>query len=100
MKYYIVDTTTNPPQNCIFDTIPEAVSYLEKLVIRRFRLNRTQYMQNLIDLGYGYDDSDGSTFTQSMSEYFNIGIIKKGAYVRTNIHEAANHNKYRKEFGD
>jgi hypothetical protein len=100
MKYYIVDTTMNPPQKWIFDTIPQTVAYLERLVLRKFKLSRTQYMQNLIDLGYGYDDDDGWTFTQSMSEYFNIGVIKKGAYVRTNIHEASNHNKYRKEFGD
>jgi hypothetical protein len=57
-------------------------------------------MQNLIELGHGYDDDGGITFAQSMAESFNMGIIKQGNYVRTNIHEATNHNTYRQQYGD
>lgn len=99
MKYYIVDTTlSNVPK--VYNSLQEVVNHLEGTVQRQFKLTRTQYMCNLIDLGYGYDDDGGVTFTQSMSESFNIGIIKQGNAIRTNIHEATHHNIYRQQFGD
>ena len=99
MKYYIIDTTVTD-KNKTFNSIEEVVKYLEGTVLRKFSLSRADYMQNLIDLGYGYDDQKGATFVQSLSEYFNIGVLRNGAPMRTNIHEATYHNKFRKEFGD
>jgi len=99
MKFYIVDTTqSNTP--FVYGSISELVRHLEGTVQRRFNLTRSQYMQNLIDLGYGYDDDNGACFTTSLSEYFNIGVIRDGHQLKTNIHEAANHNKYRAEYGN
>jgi hypothetical protein len=99
MKFYIKDTTigNNP---IYFNTINEVVKHLEGSVQRKFRQNRTQYMQNLEDLGHGSDDRNGKTFTESMSQYFDIGVVKPDRLVRCNIHEVAIYSKYRTEMGD
>lgn len=99
MKYYILDRqVSNKP--AIFNSVPEVVNTLEKVVQYKFNMSRKQYMQNLIDLGYGADDSLGRTFTESMSEQLEIGVVKpNGACVRCNIHEAAHHAKYIDEMG-
>lgn len=99
MKYYIVDTTqSNEPKS--FDTLQGLVKHLEGTVKRKFRCDRTAYMDNLVSLGYGYDDTEGATFTTSLSEHFNIGIIRNGKLLRTNVHEATTHNKFRGQTGD
>lgn len=99
MKFYIIDTTiSNNP--IIFDTLSDIIKHLEGTVRRKFSLTRSQYMQNLIDLGYGYDDKEGSNFVGSLSEHFDIGVIRGGQCLRTNIHETMNHNTYRKEYGN
>jgi len=99
MKFYIIDTTiSNTPIS--FDNLSEIINHLEGTVRRKFSLTRSQYMQNLIDLGYGYDDKEGANFVSSLSEHFDIGVIRAGQYLRTNIHESINHNKYRKEYGN
>lgn len=98
MKFYIEDTTV--PGVFVFDSLQEIISHLEGTVKRKFGLSRKQYMQNVIELGYGYDDDDGSTFVQSMTEYFNIGVVRNGHFMRTNIHEALTNYKYRTEYGD
>lgn len=99
MKYYILDRqVSNKP--AIFNSVPELVITLEKVVQYKFNMTRQKYMQNLIDLGYGADDSLGRTFTESMSEQIEIGVVKhNGACVRCNIHEAAHHAKYIDEMG-
>ena len=99
MKFYIIDrqVSTKP---AIFNNVNEVVNTLEKVVQYKFKLNRKQYMQNLIDLGYGYDDKEGSNFVSSLAEHFDMGVIRQGQYLRTNIHESINHNKYRKEYGN
>jgi hypothetical protein len=98
MKYYILDT-----QRCrepvVFNSVLDVVSALEIVVKYKFNLSRKQYMQNLIDLGYGADDSIGRTFTESMADYIEIGVVKNGRCVRCNIHEAAHHAKYINEMG-
>jgi len=99
MKYYIVDTTLAHTDHT-FGELHELVNHLEGTVQRKFKTDRQHYMQNLIDLGYGYDDDNGATFTTSMSEFFNIGIFRNGRPLRTNVHEAANHNKFRVQNGD
>ncbi len=75
-------------------------SNLEGTVQRKFRQTRKQYMQNLIDLGHGYDDPQGKVFTQSLSEHFNIGIVNGNSLKKCNIHEVSQYSKYRNEMGD
>lgn len=99
MKYYIVDTTlSNTPRT--FDSLPSLVIHLEGTVKRKLNLTRDEYMHNLISLGYGYDDDDGATFTISMAEEFNIGVIREGKLLRTNVHEATYNNRFRQQHGD
>ena len=84
MTYYIQDSTVGRYMH--FQEVKELVTYLESVVQRAHKLTRQQYMQNLIDLGYGYDDPQGATFTRSLGEEFNIGVIQDGKYLKTDIH--------------
>lgn len=86
-KFYIQDSTIG--RYVVFNTVPEVVKYLEAMIPRAFHMSKEEYIQNLLDLGYGYDDRDGVMLTRVMSEQFNVGVIKDGAYVRTDIHQAA-----------
>lgn len=99
-KFYIIDTTiTNSP--LIFENIQGLVKHLEGTVQRKFGQTRANYMQNLIDLGHGYDDAQGRTFTESMRTIFNIGVVSKGGILKNcNIHDVAHYSKYRTEMGD
>ncbi|MFN9955513.1 MAG: hypothetical protein ACK55I_20640, partial [bacterium] len=72
-KFYIVDTTQRK-EPFIFESVQGLVKHLEGTVQRKFGQSRSNYMQNLIDLGHGYDDREGRTFTESMRTIFNIGI--------------------------
>jgi hypothetical protein len=94
-KFYIQDSTIG--RYVIFDSVPQVVSYLGSMIPRAFNMSRDQYVQNLLDLGYGYDDAGGITLTRAMAEQFNIGIVKDGNYVRTDIHEAISYQG--EEFG-
>jgi len=95
MTYYTQDPTIGKYVH--FNNVSELVTYLEGLVVRAHKLTRKQYMQNLVELGYGYDDPQGVTFTRSMGDEFNIGVIKNGRYVKTDIHNTVTYAK--PEFG-
>jgi len=85
MKYYIQDSTLN--KYVYFDTVPEIVKHLEEMVKRAMGLTRQQFTQNLVELGYGYDDADGVVFTRGMADQFNIGILnKEGKHIKTDIY--------------
>jgi hypothetical protein len=94
-KFYIQDTTVG--KYVIFDTVPQVVRYLEGMIPRAFKISKEAYIQNLLDLGYGYDDRGGVMLTRVMGEQFNIGVVKDNNYVRTDIHTAAAFQK--EEFG-
>jgi len=99
-KFYIIDTTQRK-EPFIFENIQGLVKHLEGTVKRKFKQTRSVYMQNLIDLGHGYDDSDGRNFTESMRTVFNIGIVGKGGtFNNCNVHDVAHYSKYRTEMGD
>ena len=94
-KLYIQDSTIG--QYVTFNTVPELVAYLNALIPRAFKISRSEYVQNLIDLGHGYDDENGVMITRAISDQFNIGIIKDGNYIRTDVHTAASFQK--EEYG-
>lgn len=98
MKYYIIDKQVSH-QPAIFNSLNELINTLERVVQYKFQMSRKQYMQNLTDLGHGIDDPLGRTFTESMSEYVEIGIIKNNACVRCNVHEVTHYSKYINEMG-
>lgn len=100
MKFYLIDTTSGTTNPVYFENIPSLVKHLEGTVQRKFRMNRRTYMQNLVDLGYNADDPSGKTFVESMSQYFNIGVVKDMRHVKCNIHEVAQYAPYREEMGD
>ena len=99
MKFYIIDTTLSTKPT-YYNNLNEVVRHLEGTVQRKFKKNRKDYMQNLVELGYNADDSSGRTFVESMSKYFNIGVVKQLRHVRCNIHEIAQYSNYRTEMGD
>ena len=100
IKYYIQDTTLPQPQQLVIaKSIDAVVKHLEGTVQRKFRLTRKQYMENLIDLGYGYDDNEGETFTQAMAEHFNIGVCQDNRFIRTSVHAARRNERNKTEYG-
>lgn len=99
MKFYIVDTTLSKTP-VYYDTLNELVQHLEGTVQRKFKQNRRSYMQNLVDLGHSADDTAGKTFVESLSRYFDIGVVKQLRHVKCNVHEVAQYGKYRTEMGD
>lgn len=99
MKFYIVDTTLSKSP-VYYNTLNEIVKHLEGTVQRKFKQNRRTYMQNLVDLGHGADEPNGKTFVESLSKYFEIGVVKQLRHVKCNIHEVAQYATYRTEMGD
>jgi len=95
-KLYIQDSTIG--QYVTFNTVPELVAYLNTLIPRAFKISRSEYVQNLIDLGHGYDDPQGVMITRAMADQFNIGVIKNNSYVRTDVHAISNFQN--EEYGD
>ena len=87
MKFYINDTTIG--KFVYFNTVSELVNYLGNSVVPRATgTTRSQFIQNLIELGHGYDDIDGVTLTRALAESFNIGVVRENSHVRTDIHAA------------
>jgi hypothetical protein len=99
MNFYIKDTTISSSP-FIYNNVNDVVKHLEGTVKRRFNKTRAEYMQHIIELGHGYDDGDGVTFTNSLSEYFDIGVVRVDKYIRTNIHEYVRNVRWRNEMGD
>lgn len=99
MNYYVKDTTTG---NLILkETVEEMVSHLEGMCKRFYKKPRTQFMDDMISIGYGYDDPNGAIFTEIMAQEFEIGVYRSDEkLVRTNIHEHARNSKYRSVMGD
>jgi hypothetical protein len=97
-KYYVQDTTIGG-KYVYFNDIRDLVNYLgNTLVPRATGGTRAAFIQNIIDLGHGYDDSDGVTMTRVLSETFNIGVVKNNSHVRTDVHAAT---RFMKEgYGD
>jgi hypothetical protein len=99
MKFYIRDTTLgNTP--VYYSTLGEVIKHLEGTIQRKFRKSRRDYMQNLTELGHGYDDSTGKNFVDSLYQHFDIGVVKQLRHVRCNIHEISQYSGYRTEMGD
>jgi len=72
-----------------FNSIPEVVSFLEKVVELKMKMTRSKWMEHVIDLGYGADDRNGRVFTESMSEQVEVGTVQNdGKHVRCNIFES------------
>jgi hypothetical protein len=69
-KFYIKDTTVKKVEH--FDSVAAAVKYLEGVIKRITGQTRAQFMQQLAELGHGYDDRDGVTFTRAMAEKVEI----------------------------
>ena len=96
MTYYIQDPSVGKYSH--FNTVLELVTYLEGMIQRTHKVTRKQYMQNLIELGYGYDDPNGVTFTRAMADEFNLGVIRGGSYVKSDVHSDSRFSQ--KEFGN
>jgi hypothetical protein len=75
-----------------FNTVPEVVSFLEEVVKLKYNMNRQEWMQHVADLGYGFgvDNEKGQVFVESLSQNLEVGVVKEGKNIRTNIYEATN----------
>jgi len=96
-KFYVQDPILN--KIVYFDSVPKVVEHLTILVEKMYSQTRKSFMQELIDLGHGYDDNAGVTFTNALADRINIGILNKDkTHVRCNIHAVSSFNK--DEYGD
>ena len=99
MNYYIKDTTIN--KFVYKNSVNEVVKYLEGLCQKIHKKTRKNFMDDMANLGHGYDDDQGVYFTELMRENFEVGVRRKdGSHVRSNILEHARNMKYRNEMGD
>ena len=97
-KFYMFDTTLPKPDYVLFETLPGLVGYLENWIQRAMKKTRSQFMYEMAEVGHGYDDPAGASFTQLLSEYVNIGIVQHdGRIVKCDVHRAVAFNK--EEFG-
>lgn len=99
MKYYIKDTTIN--KIVYFEDINNIVPYLEQLCKKTFNQDRKTWMFEMQTLGHGFDDAQGIYFTELMTGYFDVGVLRDdGRHIKTNVHELQRNLKYRNEMGD
>lgn len=99
MKYYIKDSTAN--KVVYFDDVNNIIGYLEQLCKKKFKQDRKTWMFEMQTLGHGFDDPQGIYFTELMSGYFDVGVLRDdGRHIKTNIHEHLRNLKYRNEMGD
>lgn len=99
MKYFIIDSTIKKDP-IYYNNIKDVITHLEGSVKRKFKVNRKDYMQNLTDLGHGYDESTGKLFVDSLYKHFGIGIVKDNRHVKCNIHDVDKYSKFKTEMGD
>ncbi len=84
-KFYVRDGK----QVAYFGSVPEVVSFLEKVVVEKTKMTRSQWMQHIVELGHGLDDRAGKCFTESLSEQVEVGTVQKNnRHVRCSIFEA------------
>lgn len=88
MKIYITDTTLKPSKDVIFNDYNSTVAYLEGLIKRSDSKTRKEYMILLESIGYGEDDPKSVNFIRSLSERFDIGIVREGKKMRCDITSA------------
>ena len=102
MKFYIIDTTLNPPREFRFNDYPSTVRHLETMTQRAYGQSRKQRMIMLEEIGHGYDDRDSVTFVRSMASQFEMGIIRNNAGILNKIKcDITSINLYQKEeFGN
>lgn len=93
MTIYITDTTLNPAKDVTFNDYNSAVQYLEGMSIRAYGQTRKAYMVQLESIGFGEDDQGAVTFVRSLSERFEIGVIREGRKMRCDITTAFAFNK-------
>jgi hypothetical protein len=93
MQIYITDTTVNPVKDVVFQDYQSAVQYLEGMSKRGLGQTRKDYMILLESCGHGEDDRGSVTFVRSMSERYNIGVLREGRKMRCDITSAFVFNK-------
>jgi len=98
-RYYIKDKTVN--MLVYKNNVREVVQYLEGLCVRLHKRTRKSYMDEMISIGYGYDDNDGQNFAQLLSNDIDMGrVLDDGRLKRCSIHEYARTVRYKDEMGD
>lgn len=86
--YYIKDTTVN--KNVTFDTKEKLIEYLEQPLIRKFRMNKAQWADHISSLGHSVGDD--YSYYQTLSEHFEMGVVRDGKAMRCDIFYAAKPN--------
>jgi len=98
MEYYVVDSTVRPAKSVKFKTYPEIVKHLEGMSVRAFGQTRKERMLLLEEVGHGEDDRQAVNFVRTMSEKFNIGIVREDQLMRCDIAAVSLYQK--EEYGN
>jgi hypothetical protein len=98
MIFYIKDTTLTPLQERIFNDYPAVVNYLSTMSQRAYGQDKKQRTLLLEELGNGEDDRNSTLFVRSMSEKFEVGIIRDGRRTKCDITSIIAFQK--QEYGD
>lgn len=69
-------------------SVPEVVVFLELVVKEKTKMNRSEWMQHIVDLGHGSDEKSGKNFVESMQELVEIGVVRGKKLIRCSIYEA------------
>lgn len=101
--YYLTDRKTR--ETVYTNTIDEVIEYLSEYCKNVLGKTRQDFMNSAVELCNGiYDDRDGRVFTEYMSRFVEMGVVKETPVGRRlkecNIHEYERHLKYVDEFGD
>jgi len=83
--FYVRDKTLNPPQEQMFKSYPQLVSYLDGMCRRAYKQTKVQRTQLLEELGNGSDDYNSTLFVRSMQEQFEIGVIRDGRRTQCDV---------------
>ena len=88
-KFFVKDRN----QIRYFTNVSDVVLFLELVVKEKLKMNRSEWMQHVMDLGHGPDDTAGRSFVDTMQNHVEIGCVQKnGKCVRCNIFEATQFN--------
>ena len=100
--YYIYDKTqkeVNGTPVIIFKQTSDLIVHLEKICPKLLGKTRAQLMSDAADFGFGDDDREGRSFYQFVSEYLEMGVVRKnGKTVRCNIFTSSEFDA--PEYGD
>lgn len=100
--YYIKNRKTG--ELITVQSLSEVITCLENYIWVTFNKTRKEFMDDMVSLGYGYDDSNGIYLSQIMNKYLEMGAVYKTGtglvYKEGSVYEFEFAKKHKDETGD